>query len=69
MSARQPLRRKASQPRCEGCGCWLTPIRGGTDTTCANERCPQSWRSARASFETSMLGAAVHQMLEARDAA
>lgn len=52
----------AERRRCPDCGCFIARC-GLDDTTCANERCESSWQAARRQFETSMLGAAVRQVI------
>lgn len=55
------------RPRCPDCGCWLTPICDGEDTTCSNERCESSWQACKAAFESSLLGAAVRDLSRLED--
>lgn len=52
----------AGRERCTDCGCFISKC-GLDDTVCANERCESSWQAARRQFETSLLGAAVRQVL------
>lgn len=54
--------------RCPRCGAFLTPINDGTDRTCGNARCAASWQAEKATFESSMLGAAARQITGVTDA-
>ena len=52
----------AVRERCPSCGCFTYRISEG-NSTCCNERCGDSWQAAKRDFDSSLLGAAVRQVI------